>query len=305
MVHFADRFIESAQRLGTPLCVGLDPHLEQIPSEFLVRPSEPFSEYSARGTLEFLEQVIDECAGRVPAVKPQIAFFEQLGWRGIQILEQLVQRAQRRGLLVLLDAKRGDIGSTAAAYARAYLSPNSPCQVDAITVSPYLGVDTLAPFLAAATEYGSGLFVLSKTSNPGARDFQDLVVDGEALFKRVARTLRPFADALVGTSGWSSLGIVAGATFPEEAAQLREVLPRSLFLIPGIGAQGAPIESALASFVKGTTGPLGGLISSSRGILFEDSKSSSGEDWRTGLRRRLFGAIGTLRTAMTSIDLLT
>lgn len=130
--HFADRLIESSRRLGTPLCVGLDPHLELIPAEFGVLPGSPASAHTVDGVRRFLGEVLEECAGKVAIVKPQIALFEQLGWRGIQALEELVAAARRQGLLVILDAKRGDIGSTAEGYARAYLLDASPCRVDAL-----------------------------------------------------------------------------------------------------------------------------------------------------------------------------
>ena len=186
-----------------------------------------------------------------------------------------------------MDAKRGDIGSTAEAYARSYLYPESPCPVDALTVNPYLGVDSLSPFIKAAAHGETGLFVLAKTSNRGSGEFQDLSTDGARLFQKVACALRPHADALVGTSGWSSIGIVAGATFPADAMELRKSLPNSLFLIPGFGAQGGQLQSAFASFVHGDANLEGGLISSSRGILFGDDSASRAEDWRGAFRARL------------------
>jgi orotidine-5'-phosphate decarboxylase len=295
--HFADRFIEASRRLGTPLCVGLDPHLELIPAEFGVLPGTPASPRTVAGVLQFLAEVVQECAGRVAIVKPQIAFFEQLGWRGIQALEELVAAARKQGLLVLLDAKRGDVGSTAEAYARAYLLPDSPCRVDALTVNPYLGLDSLAPFFAAARESGAGVFVLAQTSNAGAADFQQLMCDGQPLFERVASALASEACASTGALGWSALGIVAGATFPESAIRLRKLLPHSLFLVPGFGAQGARAQTALASFVPGAHGLEGGLVSSSRGVLF-DSGSATG-DWRAGFRARLLTAIAELSSAAT------
>ncbi len=295
--HFADRFSESAGRLGNALCVGLDPHLERIPHGFGVRADDPASDATADAVESFFVAVLDTCAGKVPIVKPQIAFFEQLGWRGLRALERLVAHARDRGLLVLLDAKRGDIGSTAQAYAQSYLWPSSPCRADALTVNPYLGLDSLEPFVAASREHGVGLFVLARTSNPGSADFQSLEVGGLPLYERVARALRPLADALRGSSGWSNLGVVAGATFPEESERLRRELPHSLFLVPGYGAQGAPLEAALRGFVRaGAGGRLeGGMVSSSRGILFgtgpiEASAKLSVADWHRGLAERLDAA---------------
>lgn len=293
--HFADRYIEAARRLDSPLCVGLDPHLEGIPHGFGVRLAEPASEASADGVEKFFVEVLDTCAGKVPIVKPQIAFFEQLGWRGLRALERIVAHARDRGLLVLLDAKRGDIGTTAAAYAQSYLLPSSPCRADALTVNPYLGLDSLEPFLAASRAHGVGVFVLARTSNPGAADFQSLCVDGVPLYERVARALAPVADELRGASGWSNLGVVAGATYPEESERLRRLLPRALFLVPGYGAQGASLGDALRGFVPGDTRLEGGLISSSRGILFgagpiRASAAASIADWHRGFAERLAAA---------------
>jgi orotidine-5'-phosphate decarboxylase len=296
--HFADQFIESARRLENTLCVGLDPHLERIPHGFGVRADDLASDATADGVESFFAAVLDSCAGKVPIVKPQIAFFEQLGWRGLRTLERLVSHARDRGLLVLLDAKRGDIGSTAQAYAQSYLWPSSPCRADALTVNPYLGLDSLEPFLAASREHGVGVFVLARTSNAGAADFQSLEVAGTPLYERVAQALAPHADTLCGSSGWSNLGVVAGATYPEESERLRRALPRSLFLVPGYGAQGGSLASALRGFVpRGAHGgPLeGGMISSSRGILFgsgpvEASARLSIADWHLGLVERLEAA---------------
>ncbi len=284
--HFADRYVAAANALGTSLCVGLDPHLELIPVECRVDATRPGSERTAAGVHDFLSQVIDECAGRVAIVKPQIAFFEQLGWRGLRVLEQVTTHARERGLLVLLDAKRGDIGSTAAAYARAYLHPDSPCRVDAITLNPYLGLDSLKPFMTASARHGVGLFILAKTSNPGAGDFQDLRVDDQPVFERVARALQVPAAGLVGASGWSNLGVVAGATYPTDLARLRQLLPSSLLLVPGFGAQGGGAPVRVAGPSADTDSFNGSIVSSSRALLF----GASGSMWRDGFRARLESA---------------
>lgn len=297
---FADRFIAAARQLGNPLCVGLDPHMERIPREFGVVPADLASDPSAAGVRAFFEDVIDACADRIPVVKPQIAFFEQLGWRGLRVLEGLVARARERGLLVILDAKRGDMDTTARAYAKSYVSPASPCRADAITLSPYLGLDSLQPFVEAARDHGVGLFVLARTSNPGANDFQSLLIDGVPLYERVARALRPLADGLRGTSGYSNLGVVAGATYPAEAERLRAVLPDSLFLVPGYGAQGGKVRDALASFVRREGRLEGGMVSSSRGVLFGDAAAETTRAaWRAGLRARLDAAVRELSAAVT------
>ncbi len=224
----------------------------------------------------FISAILERIAGRVAVVKPQIAFFERLGWRGLRALERLVAKARRAGLLVLLDAKRGDIGSTAAGYAAAYLGASPAMACDAMTLNPYLGRDSLVPFLDCARTVGRGLFVLVKTSNPGSGDFQDRFVvaaqDGQqmTLFETVAEALAAEALALRGpATGWSSLGVVVGATYPGESERVRRLLPHCLFLVPGYGAQGGGAEAALRGFVRGPDGRLeGGLVNSSRGILF-------------------------------------
>lgn len=294
---FADRFVAAARRLDTPLCVGLDPHLERVPKRFGVRPDAPASAETADGVLAFAREVLAACADRVAVVKPQIAFFEQLGWRGIEVLEKLSAHCRERGLLVLLDAKRGDIGSTAAAYARAYLAPGSPSRADAITLNPYLGLDSLEPFGQASRDHGVGLFVLARTSNAGAHDFQSRRVEGGApLYETVASALAPLAESLVGASGFSTLGVVAGATYPEEARRLRAILPRSLFLVPGYGAQGAPVSQALASFVTRGGRLEGGLINSSRAILYP--REGEDADVTTAVAARIDAANAELRQAI-------
>lgn len=281
---FGDRLNDAIERHGNCLCIGLDPHLSLLPTEFQVQPEDPQSDETADAVWRFLSAVIEECAGRVPVVKPQAAFFEQLGWRGIRVMERLVQLASSRGLLVVLDAKRGDIDSTAAAYARAYFGRASACRVDAITLNPYLGLDSLEPFIAAAREVGSGIFVLAKTSNGGSGLFQDRVCDGKPLFLRVAEALRPHAASLTGASGWSSVGVVAGATYPEQAAAIRKALPSSFLLLPGIGSQGASAEEVRVVGVA-----QGVLFSSSRAVLFGPDKASG--DWRAALRGRIEAAV--------------
>lgn len=278
-VHFADLFVTRSRDLGHPLCVGLDPHLDRIPEIFGGGNLDPIAPETGQAVTSFLLAILDRLPGRVAVVKPQIAFFERLGWRGLQALEAIVARARELELLVLLDAKRGDIGSTANAYAGAYLEPGSPLPADAMTLNPYLGLDSLEPFLRRAGDHGRGLFVLSKTSNPGSGDYQDRSLDGGGpLYAAVAASLVETAEGLRGAeTGWSNLGVVVGATYPGESEAVREQLPHSLFLVPGYGAQGASARDAVRGFVSGPGGALeGGLVSSSRGILFPDLDTEDG-----------------------------
>jgi len=269
--------VERVRALGHPLCAGLDPHLDRIPPLFRSGSMAPGAPETAAAVEAFCVAVLDRLAGRVAVVKPQIAFFERLGWRGLQALETVIRAARERGLPVLLDAKRGDIGSTAQGYADAWLAGDAPARADAITLNPYLGLDSLEPFVKAAEATGAGLFVLVRTSNAGARDFQGLASAGRPLFEHVAGALAPLAERLAGpASGWSSLGVVVGATWPEESRRVRALLPRALFLVPGYGAQGASPRDALAGFVPGPGGRLeGGIVSSSRAILFPEAGAAS------------------------------
>ncbi len=299
--NFADRLIERTRALGHPLCVGLDPHLAMVPPLFRQGSMAPNDERTSLAVEAFLAAVIDRVAGRVAIVKPQIAFFEQLGWRGLRVLEGLCQRAREADLMILLDAKRGDIGSTAEGYASAYLSAEAVIPVDAMTLNPYLGFETIEPFARVASEAGRGIFVVVKTSNAGSADLQDRDVEGEPLFGRVADGLVPMQEGLLGAkTGWSSLGVVCGATWPDQARRVREALPKALFLVPGYGAQGATASSAVEAFVPGPNGREGGLVNSSRAILFPQPAQTAGDAqaWEAAIDAALGQAIDELGTAI-------
>jgi len=297
--HFADRLVARVRALGHPLCLGLDPHLPAIPPLFRRGTMEPGDPATAPQVEAFLTAVLERYAGEVAVVKPQVAFFEQLGWRGWKVLEAVVERARSLGFLVLLDGKRGDIGSTAAAYARC-LDPEAPLFVDAVTVNPYLGRDAVQPFLDAARSSGGGVFVLVKTSNPGAAEVQDLPAGGRPLFAAVAELWRDSCAELRGESGWSSLGVVVGATHPEDAERVRALLPHALFLVPGFGAQGASAEDAVRGFVPGPQGKReGGIVNASRALLFPaGATSESARTWEEAIDRARRQAIDQLRRAV-------
>jgi len=293
-VHFADELIGRIRELGHPLCVGLDPHLELIPASFRKGSMRPEDPETPEVVQAFCLEVIDRLGKRVAVVKPQIALFEQLGWRGLQVLEVLLDRCRSSELSVILDAKRGDIGSTAEGYARAYLEPGARLGVDAITVNPYLGHDSLAPFLERCRSHGRGIFVLVKTSNPGSGDLQDRSLAGTTVFEAVAELLAEDCQRLVGPdTGWSSLGVVVGANHPDQAERVRRRLPEALFLVPGFGAQGAGAEQAVRGFRSGPRGREGGIVSSSRAILFPESPA-----WESGFEAALGEAIDRLGEAI-------
>ncbi|HTW65594.1 MAG TPA: orotidine-5'-phosphate decarboxylase [Bryobacteraceae bacterium] len=256
---FADRLIEKIRAKDSRAIVGLDPRIDQMPA--FLRGNGPYAAVTA-----FHELVIDAVADLVPAVKPQLAFFEQYGVAGMQAFENTVLAAKKRGLLVIADGKRNDISSTAEAYANAYLGADA-FDCDAITVTPYLGRDSLVPFVEACKKHNKGLFVVLKTSNPGSKDFEDqpLQSTGRPLYEKIAGVIEELGASSIGESGYSSIGAVIGATFPEEGRRLRELMPKSLILVPGYGAQGGSAKSAAECFHDDG---LGAIVNSSRGITY-------------------------------------
>lgn len=293
---FADRLIEGVRSKNTPLCVGLDPFPDRIPILF----GNANEDTSA--VLKFGTAIIDIARQHACVLKPQLGLFEQFGEMGYAVARMLSAYAKQEGMLVLLDAKRGDIGTTAEGYARATIGPAPGFDADAVTVNPYMGKDTLEPFITRAQAENKGVAVLVRTSNPGAGDFQDLQVGGAPLWRRVAEMLSPDCARLRGASGWSGLMAVAGATYPGEARQLREAMPEALFLVPGYGAQGASAKEALAGFVPGPRGLEGGVVSSSRAVLYPQTAAEARTmaDWRAAIAEAMAAAAAELRAACTS-----
>lgn len=270
MSHFADRLTAAVVRCRTPVMVGLDPRAESLPRGLLAEDRRHDPTAVADAFARFSCGVIDAVRDLVPVVKPQAAFFEQCGPAGMTALGRVIDYARHCGLLVVLDGKRNDIGTTATAYAEAYLGapPESPWGADALTVSPYLGDDSLTPFVDVARQRGAGLFVLVKTSNPGGRMLQDLVIDGRPLYRVVGDYVEQLAAASSGTSGYGAVGAVVGATYPEQAAELRAAMPHTWFLVPGFGAQGGTARDVAAAFDPSGRGA---IVNNSRGIIFAHS----------------------------------
>jgi orotidine-5'-phosphate decarboxylase len=268
MAEFVDRLANAVSRRGNPVMVGLDPRAESLPEG--LRPAADTPEAVASAYERFCCQVIDVVAELVPAVKPQMAFFEQLGPVGMGALANVILRARQRGLLVILDGKRSDIGPTAAAYAEGYLGlGRGAWEADALTVNPYLGGDSLEPFVVTARRHGTGVFVLVKTSNPGSGMFQDLVAGGLPLYRHVGRYVEQLAAQTVGNCGYGSVGAVVGATYPQQLAELRAEMPHVWFLVPGYGAQGATARDVACAFdARG----LGAIVNNSRGIIFAHAR---------------------------------
>lgn len=267
LVTFSDRLAEAVQQCQNPVVVGLDPRWEQLPDA--VRDAEESLVGRAKSFERFCCEIIDVVAGRVPAVKPQMAFFEQLGPPGMDALAKVIHHARQQQLIVVLDGKRNDIGSTATAYARAYLGEESPWQADCLTVSPYLGDDSLTPFVDAAVKSNAGIFVLAKTSNPGGKTFQDLTIADRPLYRMVAELIEKLACETVGECGYGDVGAVVGATYPQQLEELRAAMPHTWFLVPGFGAQGGSAEDVAPAFdPRG----LGGIVNSSRAIIFAHAR---------------------------------
>ncbi len=278
VTHFADRVADAVERKRSQIVVGLDPVPEMLPVE-LRGEAVLGREHAAAACARFCCGIVDAVAPYAVAVKPQSAFFEALGADGVRAFEEVCAYARAAELLVIADAKRGDIGSTARAYAAAFVEPrgDDPALADAVTVNPYLGRDALEPFLAACRRDGAGLFCLVKTSNAGGADVQDVrLSDGSLLWQHVAALVREWGDDLVGARGLSAVGAVVGATFPREVAEARKLMPQSVLLMPGIGAQGGRAEDVSAAF---TSGPASGLVAASRSIIYA-FRASGGDDWR-------------------------
>jgi orotidine-5'-phosphate decarboxylase len=268
--QFSDRLGDAVARKRTQLVVGLDPVVERLPPEL-------------DGDIDaFCRGIVDAVEPYAVAVKPQSAFFEAHGADGVRAFWAACVYARDAGLLVIADAKRGDIGSTAEAYAQAFSG-----RADAVTVNPYLGGDSVAPFIDAARRDGSGVFCLVKTSNPGSADVQDVALaDGRKVWERVAELVGGWGADEVGDGGLSAVGAVVGATFPQEIARARQLLPNAPFLLPGIGAQGGSPAEVAAAF---TDNPASALVSASRSVIY-----ASGGDWRAGAAseaQRLAGEI--------------
>ncbi len=276
MELFGDRLLAAVRARRTPVLVGLDPRLEQLPPLLVPAQVDPVARAAAYVT--FCREVIDVVAPLVPAVKPQAAFFEQLGPPGMAALGEVMVHARRAGLLVILDGKRNDIGSTAEAYAEGYLGADSAWGADALTVSPYLGSDSLTPFVDVAAQRGAGVFVLVKTSNPGGGQFQDLLAKQTAsqheheaapVFEHVARAVEQLAVQTVGQGGYGAVGAVVGATYPRQLAELRAQLPHSWLLVPGFGHQGGAAADVAGAF---DACGAGALVNNSRGIIFAHAR---------------------------------
>jgi len=266
-MHFADALTQATKE-KSPMCVGIDPNVSMLP--------EGVSQ-DAKGMLLFCKGIVDAVKDTAACVKPQMAYFEQLGWEGMRVFWETCSYAKENGLLVIADGKRNDIGSTCEAYADAYLHELSP--IDALTVSPYLGSDGITPFIERCEKNEKGIFILVKTSNPSSGELQDLPIGDEVVHEHLAQIVEGMAAQHIGPeTNLSCIGAVVGATYPEEMKYLRTLMPHVPFLIPGFGAQGGSLEDIAHGFIPDGTGA---VVNSARGIIF----ASSGKDWQEAAQK--------------------
>jgi orotidine-5'-phosphate decarboxylase len=268
-MEFSDRLARAVTKSGSVTCVGLDPRKAQLPAPIRDSVSNDSADAWAAAYTQFCTEIIDVVADLVPCVKPQAAFFEQLGPAGMIALGEVVAHARRAGLLVIADGKRNDIGSTATAYADGFLGAESPWGCDSLTVSPYLGRDSLEPFVDVCVRRDAGIFVLVKTSNPGGGLLQDRSTDGQTVYRRVADLVTELNANHLDETGYGPVGAVVGATYPEQLAELRAAMPHSWILVPGFGAQGGAADDVKAAF---DDRGLGAVVNSSRHIIFAHAR---------------------------------
>ena len=276
--NWGDIVAEGVRKNGS-LVVGIDPVYDDIPECFKGGTAvQCLQDYSVF--------MIDAIAPHVGFIKPQAAFFEAFGSPGVAVMARVMAYARQKGLRIILDAKRGDISSTAAAYARAYLTPDagSDLEADCLTVNPFLGTDTVEIFVECARKYGKGLFILVKTSNPGGGWIQDITADGKTVSERIAAQIDRWSQDCTGSSGLSSIGAVVGATFPEQGLRLRELMPNSIFLLPGIGAQGGEAQ-AVKTLQRGRAASV--LVPISRGVAKVDNVSMALDEYRKTVTERV------------------
>lgn len=278
----SDQLIKAIKAKKSPIVVGLDPRFENIPenikSKHLALHGNTFKAV-AEAIIEFNRGIIDAISDIVPAVKPQVAFYEQYGIEGMIAYKDACDYAASKGLIVVADVKRGDIGSTSKAYSNAHLGRTevngvtiSAFEADYATINPYLGNDCMSEFMEDIKHYNKGIFVLVKTSNKTSGQLQDLKVDDETVYEKVAEIVNGWNEEFCGDSGYSPIGAVVGATYPEELESLRRKMPKAILLVPGYGAQGGGAKDVIGAFNEDG---LGAIINNSRGIIFAYQKSKS------------------------------
>ncbi len=302
-----DRLITKIAQTQNPTVAGLDPKLAYIPSYI---KEECFAKYgktlegAAAALLEFNKGLIDALCDIVPAVKPQAAYYEMYGWQGVKALHDTIAYAQEKGMFVITDGKRNDIGATMEAYATAHLGEVevegegfAPFGADALTVNGYLGTDGIKPLLKVCKEKDAGIFVLVKTSNPSSGELQDReLADGDTIYRAMGKMCESWGEELPGKYGYSGVGAVVGATYPAQLEELRAAMPHTFFLVPGYGAQGGAADDVAPAFDKRG---LGAIVNSSRGIMCAWQKEECDEhDYAAAARREAIRMRNAIREAI-------
>ena len=271
MTNMMDKLIDKIKETNNPTVIGIDPKYDMIP-ECIKNKYEQNMEGVAKAIEEFNKALIDATFDIIPAVKINIAFYEMYGLEGMKVFEETCKYAKEKGMLVMADIKRGDIGSTSKAYSNAFLGRTQIGEkeekiydVDFVTLNPYMGIDSVKPFIEDCKKYNKGAFIIVKTSNPSSGDLQDLKLEnGEEVYTRVAKLVEEWGEDLRGKYGYSSISAVVGATYPKQLKDLRKTAPHTFFLIPGYGAQGGKAEDIALGF---DSNGIGGIVNSSRGLM--------------------------------------
>lgn len=302
------QLIEKIQKTKAPICVGLDPMLSYVPEHIQAAAFEQYGETlegAAEAIWQFNKEIVDHTFDLIPAVKPQIAMYEQFGIEGLKVYKRTVDYCKEKGLVVIGDAKRGDIGSTSAAYATGHIGSvqvgsktYSGFDTDFLTVNPYLGTDGVKPFVDVCNSHDRGLFVLVKTSNPSSGEFQDRLIDGRPLYEWVAEKVVEWGNASM-DGDYSNVGAVVGATYPEMSRILRNLMPHTYFLVPGYGVQGGTAEDLKHCFNKDG---LGAVVNSSRGIIAaykqEKYKKFGAENFAEASRQAVMDMVADINSVL-------
>ncbi len=307
-----DRLIENIVKMQNPTVAGLDPKLDFIPASIKEKCFEKYGKTldgAAAALFEFNKALIDALYDIVPAVKPQAAYYEMYGWQGVKALCDTIAYAKSKGMFVITDGKRNDIGTTMEAYATAHLGSTNVAGesveafgADSLTVNGYLGTDGIKPLANICKEQGKGIFVLVKTSNPSSGELQDMKLDtDETVYEHMGRMCEGWGEELMGEHGYSAVGAVVGATYPEQLKEMRAKLSHTFFLVPGYGAQGGGAEDVKYAFDKNG---LGAIINSSRGIMCawknqdgmtEDDFAAAARNEAIRMRDEILGTIGEIK----------
>lgn len=289
MKNAIDRLINKIKETDNPTVIGIDPKYDMLPECIKNKYGKTLEDIS-KAILEFNKELIDNTYDIIPAVKVNIAFYEMYGIEGMKAFEKTCKHAKEKGMVVIADIKRGDIGSTAQSYSNAFLGKTkigekeeSIFDVDFVTVNPYMGTDCVKPFIDDCKKYDKGIFVLVKTSNPSSGELQDKKIEGgEKIYIEVAKLVEQWGEDLIGENGYSSVSAVVGATYPNQLEEIREIAPHTYFLIPGYGAQGGKAEDIALGFDKNG---LGGIVNASRSLMY----AYKSEKWKDKFEEKDYG----------------